>query len=572
MVVNEHASLLDEIMSSSKKSSCSPSVRVLLLFIPSIVVLFFTLLFSISDNSLLRSKSSPIELDWCLILGVFYALELPFSIYFNFSKKGRSWQILFLVISAIAFFITSISSFLCGSVFPYNASGVSSLILSVFILVIIMCMIFRKKPLATEEAVPKSCGVKCFSILHVIIFLVALLCSIMLTLQMCLALHDDIENFSIHVVSVPARYNSDGSPMDDVKNIQVHFSCYQDGQYNDDAIEGSDKYDDAPTVILNHSGNGNSAAEFREIQDLMTSYHPRINVCVYDRPGFGFSQLNPYINEGANIDPDEYSHMLMAAIEAGEAQNDNGYVLVGHGDGGDISLQTHRLYPDDIKGVLLLDVYCFKGECNIEMIWAEAGGMADPVEFEDHGLQDRDELINVINWFAPLGSGWFVSNNSPSDSMFDVQADTYEPSDLKSYYLFTFHRAENWYTQYNELKAIIDYDWESSHGLEISDTWTVANQTDIPLLVIGAGLQDTCADRGIDEDSDDCTYFTIKQQQSYLQMQAYAATSTIGIYRDCAVDKCTHNFVWAHGFYCVELISGFVDWVMDPSNDAVLYL
>ena len=115
----------------------------------------------------------------------------------------------------------------------------------------------------------------------------------------------------------------------DVGGRNLHLICSGDG---------------SPTVIL-EAGGGSSSVQWWAIDDQLAAFS---RVCMYDRPGFGYSDPSPTeltFEDGAR----DLNALLVAAGVPGP------YILVGHSKGG-MHVRTYaRLYPDDIAGVLLLD-------------------------------------------------------------------------------------------------------------------------------------------------------------------------------------------------------------------------
>ncbi|WP_166882429.1 alpha/beta fold hydrolase [Massilia mucilaginosa] len=70
--------------------------------------------------------------------------------------------------------------------------------------------------------------------------------------------------------------------------------------------------------------------------------------CVFDRPGMGFSDLSPRPNTSANVVEDLHAALGKAGIAPP-------YVLVGNSLGGaNVQLFTYR-YPDEVKGLVLVE-------------------------------------------------------------------------------------------------------------------------------------------------------------------------------------------------------------------------
>jgi pimeloyl-ACP methyl ester carboxylesterase len=126
--------------------------------------------------------------------------------------------------------------------------------------------------------------------------------------------------FTVTISAAPGR-------LIDVGGRRLHLYCTGSG---------------GPTVIL----EAGSASGFYSYWDLQ----PRIpfRTCSYDRAGMGFSDPRPGRRISAEIAAD--LHELLA--RAGEKPP---FVLVGHSLGGQFVRKYAELYPDEVKGMVLLD-------------------------------------------------------------------------------------------------------------------------------------------------------------------------------------------------------------------------
>ncbi|MCE7859074.1 MAG: alpha/beta hydrolase [Chloroflexi bacterium CFX2] len=100
----------------------------------------------------------------------------------------------------------------------------------------------------------------------------------------------------------------------------------------------------SPTVVID-AGNGSFSVEWMPIQDELSR---STRVCVYDRPGYGWSEAAPGPRDGAQV-VSELHDLLEAVGEAGP------YLLVGHSLGG-VHVRLFALtYPDEVAGLVLVD-------------------------------------------------------------------------------------------------------------------------------------------------------------------------------------------------------------------------
>ncbi len=100
----------------------------------------------------------------------------------------------------------------------------------------------------------------------------------------------------------------------------------------------------SPTVVL-QSGAGESSAYWGWIAPAVAR---DTRVCVYDRPGRGFSDPAPSPQDGVGIATDLHTLLDRAHVAAP-------YVLVGHSSGGPYVQIFAARYPDEVAGMVLLD-------------------------------------------------------------------------------------------------------------------------------------------------------------------------------------------------------------------------
>lgn len=100
-----------------------------------------------------------------------------------------------------------------------------------------------------------------------------------------------------------------------------------------------------PVTVVFDSPSGDAGWSWSKVQPEVAK-HAR--ACVYDRPGFGFSELSKRPNTSENAVED--LHKLLAA--AGEKAP---YVLVGNSLGGaNVQVYAYR-YPQEVKGLVLVE-------------------------------------------------------------------------------------------------------------------------------------------------------------------------------------------------------------------------
>jgi pimeloyl-ACP methyl ester carboxylesterase len=131
-------------------------------------------------------------------------------------------------------------------------------------------------------------------------------------------------------VSESAAANAMAGQLVDVGGFKMHISCTGSGN---------------PTVLLEPGLGEPGVMMAGWIQPAVAT---TTKVCIYDRPGKGFSEPAPTtqdaIANAANL------HTLLA-----RAHVDGPYVLVGHSSGGPYIKVYASKYPDQVVGMVLLD-------------------------------------------------------------------------------------------------------------------------------------------------------------------------------------------------------------------------
>lgn len=131
-----------------------------------------------------------------------------------------------------------------------------------------------------------------------------------------------------------------------------------------------------PAVVFVHGLPG-TAQDFDDVAALL----PRRHTIAFDRPGFGFSSggFHPFAEQLATL------HTLLARLHVARP------ILVGHSYGGTLVLAYAARYPDEVRGLVLID--------------AAAGGEHD-VGF---GERAQVRLVQVLSWpvVQPLADATF---------------------------------------------------------------------------------------------------------------------------------------------------------------------
>ena len=143
--------------------------------------------------------------------------------------------------------------------------------------------------------------------------------------------------------------------------------------------------DGSPTVVLDAGTGTPGIAEFADspiVQDLAT----RTRVCTYDRAGLGMSDAAP-IRKRVLDDAADDLHELLQNVPAP-------YVLVGSSGGGFNVYQHAGRYPEEVAGLVMLDVPA--GQANISPADVPAWNSADNPEHMDYASIERQMALKRL--------------------------------------------------------------------------------------------------------------------------------------------------------------------------------
>jgi pimeloyl-ACP methyl ester carboxylesterase len=114
-----------------------------------------------------------------------------------------------------------------------------------------------------------------------------------------------------------------------VEGHQMHMICTGEG---------------SPTVIL-EAGAGHFSATWARVQPMVAQF---TRVCVYDRAGYGWSELGPEPRDARQIAAELHVLLDVAGVEPP-------YVLAGHSLGGIYIRVFNTAYPGEVIGMALID-------------------------------------------------------------------------------------------------------------------------------------------------------------------------------------------------------------------------
>lgn len=128
--------------------------------------------------------------------------------------------------------------------------------------------------------------------------------------------------------SLSERRHRPPGRMVDVGGYRLHLDCRGEG----------------PTVVF-EAGFGGFSIDWAGLAPHLRG----VRACAYDRAGFGWSEAKP----GGVRDLREQPEALHALLQAADVPPP--YVLVGHSLGGPYVRQFAATYPDEVRGIVLVD-------------------------------------------------------------------------------------------------------------------------------------------------------------------------------------------------------------------------
>jgi pimeloyl-ACP methyl ester carboxylesterase len=138
--------------------------------------------------------------------------------------------------------------------------------------------------------------------------------------------------------------------------------------------------DGSPTLVFDAGSGASGIGEFAT-SPIVSSLAERTRVCTYDRAGLGASDPAPAHKRGLDDAVDD----LHALLDAAEVEGP--YVLVGSSGGGFNVYHYAGKHPDDVVGLVMLDVPA--GQANIPPSAVPAWDSSDNPEHMDYGAVER---------------------------------------------------------------------------------------------------------------------------------------------------------------------------------------
>ena len=145
--------------------------------------------------------------------------------------------------------------------------------------------------------------------------------------------------------------------------------------------------DGSPTVVLD-AGTGTPGISEFEGSSIVRELATRTRVCSYDRAGLGMSDAAP-VRKRVLDDAADDLHMLLEAAEVSGP-----YVLVGSSGGGFNVYHHAGRYPDEVAGLVMLDVPA--GQANIPAADVPAWDSPENPEHMDYVSIERQMALNRL--------------------------------------------------------------------------------------------------------------------------------------------------------------------------------
>jgi pimeloyl-ACP methyl ester carboxylesterase len=259
-------------------------------------------------------------------------------------------------------------------------------------------------------------------------------------------------------------------------------------------------------IVLIEAGGGSGMSGYVDLASVLVKNNLR--ACIYDRPGYGYSQTGLPYHDLATSAATTYE-ALASLGETGP------YICAGHSAGGNMCRNFAAEFPANVSGISLLDAYCNRGDCNIEIQYDLDQGK--PSQYpRTYGI--RVTLTDALRFFTPfalvrafLSKSGFPGSNYGGNGCWNQQ-------------FLEFRPAPN---------DTID------HTLDVQYWWTPNILAGIPLHIHTAGVTANCTAVG-KTDEEDCNNYIRQQNSTKNQVLKYLTTSSNSVWEDC--EFCDHGF------------------------------
>jgi pimeloyl-ACP methyl ester carboxylesterase len=204
----------------------------------------------------------------------------------------------------------------------------------------------------------------------------------------------------------------------------MHISCQGPGlnQYQ------------RPTILL-EADNYTSGYALVGLQSALVDSSKGWRVCWYDRAGYGWSQQPPLGSSTPDVTAARLNTLL---AQSGETANARGFILVGHGAGGELVQIYANRYPSQVRGVALLDGYS-----SVDRLRQVAN---------DATFQSTAAICSTLEIGRALESVVLMrAVTNQFTSMLGASKNLFTPDILLPYYLSTQTNGRYWSAQYSDL-------------------------------------------------------------------------------------------------------------------------